>query len=227
MPPSEYVNELCSVVGILHLLVYRLSWYGLTSWEWEQLLWPSQLAFDGVLSPIRALSGSGKTHPAQFIYNQSSDQLETWLGVQTIRIGFAQCVSVLWTLYSFTHLLALTIWSQVTWRRTNFVTRNILWHIEKYVFPFLRVPLRGCFLMGFPIYAALCLCAPCGNKGWRPRLKCTGGGNTSNLFFLWTPTHFAPKNDWIREFLWQNSVIWYIKSSLVCTIWGIAFLLSG
>ena len=119
------MNELCSVVGILHLLVYRLSWYGLTSWEWEQLLWPSQLGFDGVLSPIRALSGSGKTHPAQFIYNQSSDQLETWLGVQTIRIGFAQCVSVLWTLYSFTHLLALTTWSQVTWRRTNFVTRNI------------------------------------------------------------------------------------------------------
>ena len=170
MPPSEYVNELCSVVGILHLLVYRLLWYGLTSWEWEQLLWPSQLAFDGVLSPIRALSGSGKVHPAQFICNQSSDQLETWLGVQTIRIGFAQCVSVLWTLYSFTRLLALTTWSQVTWRRTNFVTRNILWHIEKYVFPYLRVPLRGCFLMGFPIYAALCLCAPCGNKGWRPRL---------------------------------------------------------
>ena len=149
MPPSEYVNELCSVVGILHLLVYRLSWYGLTSWEWEQLLWPSQLAFDGVLSPIRALSGSGKAHP-QFICNQSSDQLETWLGIQTNRRGFAQCVSVLWTLYSFTHLLALTTWSQVTWRRTNFVTRNILWHIEKYVFPFLRVPLRigGVFLHG-------------------------------------------------------------------------------
>ena len=172
MPPSEYVNELCSVVGILHLLVYRLSWYGLTSWEWEQLLWPSQLAFDGVLSPIRALSGSGKVHPAQFICNQSSDQLETWLGIQTNRRGFAQCVSVLWTLYSFTRLLALTTWSQVTWRRTNFVTRNILWHIEKYVFPFLRVPLRGCFYMGFPICSRsyMSLRTLCGNQGWRPWL---------------------------------------------------------